>query len=90
VESGRLATGNHALCCGRNLPRTSGAKCGGNLEAAANFEHGDNVVDGDAIGQSEASRSNIDGTHCVVERVALIGALSCQFARQLRGVFTVC
>jgi hypothetical protein len=54
MESGRLSTGNYALSSGRNLPRTSSAKCGGNLEAAANFEHGDYVVDGNAAAKPKA------------------------------------
>jgi len=61
VVSGRPSTGNHALSSGRNLLCTSGAKCGGNLKAAADFKHGDDVVDGNAIGKPEASRGDIDG-----------------------------
>ena len=29
-------------------PRTSGVECGGNLETAADFKHGDAIVDGNA------------------------------------------
>jgi len=69
VESGHLSTGNHALSTGRNLPRTSGANCGGNLEAAANFEHGDNVVVGDATTKPEAGGGYIDGALGIVKRL---------------------
>ena len=74
VESGRLLTGNHALCSGRYLPRTSGAKCGGNLKAATDFKHGDDVVDGNAIGQPKAGRGDIDGALGVVEWIGFVGA----------------
>jgi hypothetical protein len=57
VESSRLSTGNHALSRGRNLPRTSPSDGGGNLKAATDFKHGDDVVDRDAIGQPKAAEA---------------------------------
>jgi len=69
VESSRLSTGNHAVCGGRDLPRTSRAKCGGNLKAATDFKHGDDVVDGDALAKPKACRGYIDGALGVVQRL---------------------
>jgi hypothetical protein len=57
------------LCGGRNLSRTSEAECGRNLETAANFKHGDDVVDGDALVQPKAGRGDIDGALGVIERL---------------------
>ena len=74
VESGRLSTGNHALCGGRNLPCTSPSYGGGNLKAAADFKHGDHVVDGNALIQPKAGRGYIDGALGVVERIGFVSA----------------
>ena len=90
VDSGRLLTGNHALSRGRNLPRTCRANCGGNFKAAADFEHGDDVVDGNAIGQQKAGRGDIDSALGVVERIGFIGAARSKLVRQFRGVHIVC
>ncbi len=73
-----------AVCS--NLPRTSGAKCGGNLEASAAFEHGDDVVDGDSLEQPKASGSDVDCALGVVERIGLIGAAGSELLRQLRSI----
>jgi hypothetical protein len=73
VESSRLLTGKHALSRGRNLPRTSPSYGSGNLEAAADFKHGDDIVDMNAIGQQKACRGYIDGALGVVDRIGFIG-----------------
>ncbi len=86
-ESGNLSAGNHPLRRLRNLPRTSGAKCSGNLEAAADFEHRDNVIYRNAFDEPEPGRCDIDGSLSVVQRIRLIGAARSQLARELHGVF---
>src|ERR1700761_1679689 len=88
-ESSNLSAGNHALCRGRNLPRTSGAKCCGKLEATAGFEHRHHVVDADTFDEPKASRSHIGRALRVVERIGLGGAERSPFPRQLHSVFTV-
>ena len=83
-ESRSLSAGNHALRRQRNLPRTSGAKCSGNLEAAADFEHRDNVIYRNAFDEPEPGRCDINGSLCVVQRIGFIGAARSKLARELR------
>ncbi len=80
---------NHSLRSPRNLPRTSGAKCGGNLKAAARFQHSDNVVDPYAFNKPEAGRGDIDCALGVVERIWFIGAARGQLSRELHRISSV-
>ena len=89
VESSNLSPGNHPLRRQRNLPRTSGAKCGGNLEAAADFKHRDNVLYRNAFDEPKSGRCDIHGSLRVVERIRLIGAARSQLSRELRGVLSM-
>ena len=56
-----------AISCARTRFR------GGNLEAPAHFEHGDDVAEGDAFEQPQTGRSNVDGALGIVEGIGLIG-----------------
>src|SRR5438477_12358191 len=87
-ESPSLSPGNHPLRRQRNLPRTSAAKCSGNLEAAADFEHRDNVIYRNTFDEPEPGRCDIHGSLCVVLRIRFIGAARGKFARELRGVLS--
>jgi len=86
MNSSSLLASDHALHCGGNLTRASRAKCCGNLEPAAHDQHGDDIVDGCAFEQPEASGSHVHGALSVVERIRLIGAAFCQNVSKLPGI----
>ena len=88
VESSNLSPGNHPLRRLRNLPRTSAAKCSGNLEAAADFEHRDNVIYRNTFDEPEPGRCDIHRSLCVVQRIRFIGAARGKLSRELRGVLS--
>ena len=57
---------------------------------AADFKHGDHVVDGDRLAEPKAGRGDIDSALGVVERIGFVGAARSKLASQLRGVHIVC
>src|SRR5260370_28436926 len=81
--------GNHALCRGDNLSRTSGAKCAGQLVSAADFKHGDYVVDGRAFQQPETGGSHVYCALGVVERIGLVGTAFSQSTGELSVIHAV-
>ena len=87
-ESCSLSPGNHPLRRQRNLPRTSAAKCSGNLEAPADFEHRDNVICRNTFDEPEPGRCDIHGSLCVVQGIRFIGAARGKLAREFRGVLS--
>ncbi len=86
VESSDLSSGNHPLRRQRDLPRTSGADCDGNLEAAADHQHRDHVIYRNAFDEPKSGRCDIHGPLRVVEWIRLIGAAQSQLPRELCGV----
>lgn len=79
----------HPLCSGRNLPRTSGTKSGGKLEAATHDEHGDHVVDRSALKEPETGRSDVYGALGIVGWVGFIAAPRSKLMSERHGVFAV-
>ncbi|MGC1650443.1 MAG: hypothetical protein WA741_31860 [Candidatus Sulfotelmatobacter sp.] len=59
----------------------------GNLEAAADYKHRDNVVYRSALDEPRSGRCEIHGPLCVVERIRLIDAARSQLSRELCSVF---
>src|SRR4029077_3846235 len=87
VESSNLSPGNHSLRSLCNLPRTSAAKCDGNLKAATNFKQRHNVVCRNAFDEPKSGRRNVTRPLREIKRMGFIGAAESQLARELRCVF---
>src|SRR6266700_3643672 len=66
-ESGDLLAGDHALRRERDLVCTGRANFVGNVKAAADLEHRDDVAHWNAISQPEPGRSNVHSALRVID-----------------------
>ena len=65
--SGDLLPGNHVSRGAGNLMRPSQIHGARNLEAPADFEHGDDVAERNALKQPQTGRSDIDGALGIID-----------------------
>ena len=88
MELSDLLAGDHALRRERDLMCTGRAKLVGNLEAAADLEHRDDVADRNAISQPEPGRSNVHCALRVIDGIGLIRAPFGERSGQLYGILS--
>src|SRR5579863_2446595 len=89
LKSGDLLAGDHALRRERNLMRTGRAKLVGNLKAATNLKHPDNVRDRKPIPEPQPSRCNVYSSLRVVHGIGLVRASFGQRSSELKRVLSV-
>ena len=74
MRSGKFLAGDHALRRIRDLMRAGSAELVGELEAAANLKHRDDVGDGEAFSEPKPGRCNVHCSPRVIRGIGLIRA----------------